>query len=86
MITQEKLQALNDIRSKTRAMKPVLEECPWCGNKAPVLDVGIINGEVAYSIDCQEYACNREFVEFYDTPEEAIETWNSIERRGENGG
>lgn len=86
MITKEKLQGLNDIRRKTREMKPVLGECPWCGNKEVFLDVDISSGEPLYYVDCQIWDCNRIQVDFYETPEEAIEAWNSIERRGENGG
>lgn len=66
-------------------MKPVLEECPWCGNKEVFLDGDRSSGEPLYYVDYPTWACNRLQVDFYETPEEAIEEWNSIERRGEDG-
>ena len=64
-----------------------LKACPYCGNKNVKLKETEIRGLVnttVYYIDCEAYACNRPQLEFYYKPEDAIEAWNSIERKEHN--
>lgn len=64
-----------------------LKACPYCGNKNVKLKKTEIRGLVnttVYYIDCEAYACNRPQLEFYYKPEDAIEAWNSIERKEHN--
>ena len=64
-----------------------LKACPYCGNKNVKLKKTEIRGLVnttVYYIDCEAYACNRTELQFYYKPEDAIEEWNSIERKEKN--
>lgn len=63
----------------------MLKHCPYCGNTNVKLKADYMGEKVRYYIDCEVYACNRVQVQYYDTPKEAIEAWNSIERTVENG-
>ena len=55
-----------------------LKPCPYCGNKKVILLYDpLVKG---YFVECNLYACNRIYVDYFETAEDAVESWN----RGKN--
>ena len=62
--------------------------CPFCGSKAKIFDCDwsqISDSiEVTYSPGCTNYDCIAYGTNFhFDTPEEAVEAWNTRYNEGE---
>lgn len=51
-----------------------LKSCPICGCKAELIEKKI------YGVTCLNYSCNKPYVEFYESKEQAIKMWNKGER------
>ena len=70
------LDALKDIEMKVKFLPSAeidLKPCPICGSKSALVEKKI------YGVSCCNYNCDKTFIEFYESKEEAIEMWNNGE-------
>ena len=58
-----------------------LKPCPFCGGKAKLHKA--IHGK--YWVECTTLGELDFYIKYYDTPEEAIEAWNKMDRVTDNG-